>query len=67
LGLPLNPRNGECDWLTAKLLLALASTAIMGSESHGAHDHILLSDGSGSLRIFGECGRDWLLFIYIYI
>jgi hypothetical protein len=31
------------------LLLALASTVTLGSESHGTHDHILLSDGSGSL------------------
>jgi hypothetical protein len=30
-------------WLAAKLLLALASTAILGSESHRTHDHILLS------------------------
>jgi hypothetical protein len=36
--------------LTAKLLLALASTVILGSESHGTHDYILLSDGSGSLQ-----------------
>jgi hypothetical protein len=33
-----------------KLLLALASTLIRGSESHGTHDHVLLSDGSGSLQ-----------------
>jgi hypothetical protein len=37
-------------WLTAKLLLALASTVTLGSESHGTHDHVLLSDGSGSLQ-----------------
>jgi hypothetical protein len=30
------------DCLTAKLLLALASTVVFGSESHGTHDHILL-------------------------
>jgi hypothetical protein len=36
--------------LTAKLLLALASTVILDSQSHGTHDHILLSDGSGSLH-----------------
>jgi hypothetical protein len=29
-------------------LLTLASTVILGSESHGAHDHILLSDRSRS-------------------
>jgi hypothetical protein len=34
--------------MTVKLL-ALVSTVILGSESHGPHDHILLSDGSGSL------------------
>jgi hypothetical protein len=38
------------DCLTAKLLLALASTVILGSESHGTHYHILLSDGSGSIQ-----------------
>jgi hypothetical protein len=36
--------------LTAKLLLVLASTKILGSESPGTNCHILLSDGSGSLR-----------------
>jgi hypothetical protein len=35
---------------SGKLLLALASTVILGSESRGPHDHILLSDGSGSLQ-----------------
>jgi hypothetical protein len=34
--------------VTAKLLLALASTAILGSEFQGFRDHILLSDGCGS-------------------
>jgi hypothetical protein len=38
------------DWLISKLLLALASTVILGSDSHGTHDHILLPDGSGSLQ-----------------
>jgi hypothetical protein len=33
------------------LLLALASTVILGSESHGTHDHILLYDDSGSLQL----------------
>jgi hypothetical protein len=37
-------------WLTAKLLLGLASIMILGSESHGIQDHILLSDRSGSLQ-----------------
>jgi hypothetical protein len=35
--------------LTAKLLLALASTVILDFELYGTLDHILLSDGSGSL------------------
>jgi hypothetical protein len=35
--------------LTAKLLLGFANTLILGSGSHGNHDHILLPDGSGSL------------------
>jgi hypothetical protein len=30
------------DWLTAKFLLALVSTAILVAESHGTLDHILL-------------------------
>jgi hypothetical protein len=34
-------------WLTAKFLLVLASTLILGSEAHGTHDHILLSGGLG--------------------
>jgi hypothetical protein len=33
--------------LTAKLLLVLASILILGYESHGTHDLILLSDGPG--------------------
>jgi hypothetical protein len=40
----------KIDCLTVKLLLALASTVILGSESHETHDHILLSDGSGGLQ-----------------
>jgi hypothetical protein len=39
----------EC-WLAGKLLLALASTVILGSHSRGTHELILLSDGSGSLH-----------------
>jgi D-alanyl-lipoteichoic acid acyltransferase DltB (MBOAT superfamily) len=35
--------------LTAKLLLALTITVILGSEYHGAHVHILLSDAPGGL------------------
>jgi hypothetical protein len=33
---------------SGKLLLALASTVILGSESHGTHGHILVSHDSGS-------------------
>jgi hypothetical protein len=39
----------EC-WLAGKLLLVLASTVILGYESRGTHDLILLSDGSGILQ-----------------
>jgi hypothetical protein len=38
------------DWLAGKLLLGLASTVIIGSESHGAHDHILQANESGNLQ-----------------
>jgi hypothetical protein len=38
------------DCLTAKLLLVLASSVVLDSESHGTHDHILLSDDSRSLQ-----------------
>jgi hypothetical protein len=40
--------------LSAKLLLGLASTVILGSESHGTLSHILLSNGSGSLQSTGS-------------
>jgi hypothetical protein len=36
--------------LPFKLLLVLVSTVILGSESHGIHDAILLSEGSGNLQ-----------------
>jgi hypothetical protein len=36
--------------LVAKLLLALTSTVILGSQSHGPHYHILQSDNPGSLQ-----------------
>jgi hypothetical protein len=36
------------DLLTAKLLLALASTVILDAEFHGIHDFILLPHGSAS-------------------
>jgi hypothetical protein len=35
---------------SSELLLALASTVILGSEYQGTHDHILLCDGSGSFH-----------------
>jgi hypothetical protein len=31
------------------MLLVLVSTVILGSKYHGTHEHILLSDGYGSL------------------
>jgi hypothetical protein len=40
------------DWLIANLLLGLASTVIFDAESHGTHDHILLSDRCGSPQTF---------------
>jgi hypothetical protein len=49
------PLHWLIDWVNAagclaiKLLLALASTIILGLEPHRTHDHILLSDGCGSL------------------
>jgi hypothetical protein len=36
--------------LNPKFLLVLASTIILGSDSHGSHDNILFSDGSGSFQ-----------------
>jgi hypothetical protein len=41
--------NTNIHSLTAKFLLALASTVILGYESRGTYYYILLSDGSGSL------------------
>jgi hypothetical protein len=40
------------------LLLALASTVILGSEFHENHGHIFLSDGSGSLKRERERERE---------
>jgi hypothetical protein len=51
------PKPTNC-WL-GKLLLALTSTVILDSKSHGTHDLILLSDGSNSLQI----GRSGLLLL----
>jgi hypothetical protein len=36
--------------MTAKLQLTLASTAILHSDSHRIHNHVSLSDDSGSLQ-----------------
>jgi hypothetical protein len=36
--------------MAAKFLLFLSSTAILGSESHGTFDDILLAGGSGSIQ-----------------
>jgi hypothetical protein len=40
--------------LTAELLLALASTVILGSESHGTHDHIYCLVALGTSRTRGH-------------
>jgi hypothetical protein len=47
----LTMRRWAYNYLTVKLLLVLASTVILGSESHETHDHILLSQGFGSLQL----------------
>jgi hypothetical protein len=48
---PTTPRtkNGCGVCMSSKLLLALASSIILGSESRGTHDHILLFHGSGNI------------------
>jgi hypothetical protein len=48
---PLLSNVGGYTVQSSKLLLDLASTVILRSEFHGTHNHILLSDGSGSLQI----------------
>jgi hypothetical protein len=45
----IKPLKTVC--LSGKLLLVFASTVILGSESRGTHDLILLSDRSGDLQI----------------
>jgi hypothetical protein len=50
------------DSLTYKWLLALASIVILGSESHGTNDHILLSDGSGSLQTLALTPSDFIIY-----
>jgi hypothetical protein len=55
--------------MTAKLLMVFASTVIFGSEFHGTHDSILLSDFCGSLqtpKYFRKADHLYIL-IYIYI
>jgi hypothetical protein len=42
--------TGKCIIQFSKLLMALASTVILRSESHGTLDNILFSDDSGTLR-----------------
>jgi hypothetical protein len=51
--------------MTAKLLLALASIVIPGSDAHGTHDHTLLFDGPGSFHtsgVFNQPARSKLLY-----
>jgi hypothetical protein len=36
---------------SADFLLVLASTVILGSDFPGTYDHILVSDGSGSVQL----------------
>jgi hypothetical protein len=53
------------DLLTAKLLLALASTVIIGSEFHGTHDH---KRGLILLWLYkGNKLRDWKKMYLLYI
>jgi hypothetical protein len=47
--------NGS-GWLS-KFLLALASTVILGFRSHRAHDHIFLSQDSGSQSLTPSCSE----------
>jgi hypothetical protein len=42
--------NRLCSLQQIRLLRVLASTLILGSEPHEAHNHILLPDDSGSLQ-----------------
>jgi hypothetical protein len=59
LRLPTNCRL--TDWLTAKLLLVLSSTVILGSLSHGTNCHILISDVSVRLQtLTNDWLTDWL-------
>jgi hypothetical protein len=50
------------------MALALASTFILGSESHRTHDNILLSHDSGSPATLSPAAAVTdILYIYIYI
>jgi hypothetical protein len=62
----LTPHSTDwADWLTAKLLPALASIAILSSESHRSQDHILLSDVCGSLQSTSHSRLDCCLVLAI--
>jgi hypothetical protein len=50
-GAPSLPRGRVCH---LQLLLTLASAVILGSESYGTHDHILLSQIRGSPSLEGQ-------------
>jgi hypothetical protein len=61
---PSQKIQSQREWLlTAKLLLGLASTVILDSESHGTHGHILLSEGSGSLQPLTWNRNGYLMFL----
>jgi hypothetical protein len=47
---PLDRKLGGQQSLAGKLLLALASTVILDSESHESHGLVLLSDDCGRLQ-----------------
>jgi hypothetical protein len=47
-----NYRTVTTDWVTAILLLVLASTVILGPESHGTHARVLLSENRQSLWVY---------------
>jgi hypothetical protein len=59
-----------CTVVTDKLLLGLASTVTLGSESRGTHDHILLSQIRDSLNLEDQVlifrsGSDWVAQLYL--
>lgn len=61
------------DWLTAKLLLDLANTAILGSQPNGTNDRALQSGGSESqshitwVTNFWCCGYNGLFFAIVTV